>query len=112
MNTKYNQTISDKLTADYINILINKVFALLPMFEESTESDEKNNLFKIYQRNLLQTINGNINFIKYDNVLILEILSHLEALVNTAEHDDYKRHVLKICKLLTLVRKEVENNGV
>lgn len=112
MNTVYNQTISDKLTSDYLNTLVNKVFALLPMFEESFVSNEKAVVFETYQRNLLQTINGNVNLLNYNSQMTLDILSHLQALNNTLNHSDYKRHVFKTCTLLNLLKREVDNNGL
>ena len=112
MTTVYNSTIPDKLICEYLDFLINKVFALLPMFEDSSVSDDKRNNFLIYQNNLIQTINGNANLINYDNVLILDILSHLQSLFDVLNHDDYKRHVLKVCNLLSLLRKEVERVGI
>ncbi len=41
MKTIYQTNIPNNLTCDYIDFLINKVFALLPMFEESVISKEK-----------------------------------------------------------------------
>ena len=112
MDTIYNQNISNKLTSDYLCILVNKVFALLPMFEESFISEDKNVLFQTYQHNLLQTVNGNLQLLHYNNPLVLDILSNLQSLLTIVNHDDYRRHVLKICKLLTLLKKEVDKNGL
>lgn len=112
MNTIYQTTIPDKLTCDYLDFLINKVFALLPMFEESIVSEEKKKSHTIYQKNLIQTINGNIKLIKYDSYIIVDILSHLQSLFEVFDHDDYKRHVLKVCNLLSQLKKEVVDNGI
>lgn len=112
MNTIYETNISNNLTCAYIDSLINRVFALLPMFEESQVSDDKAKSFNIYQRNLIQTINANVTLIKYNSVLIVDILSHLQALFSISEHDDYKRHIFKICKLLTLLKNEVNKHGI
>lgn len=112
VNTIYQTNIPNKLTCDYIDFLINKVFALLPMFEESVISKEKRNSFTIYQRNLIQTINGNIALINYDNYIVMDILSHLQSLFDISEHDDYKRHIFKICNLLSLLKKEVTDSGI
>lgn len=112
MKTIYQTTISDKLTCDYLDFLINKVFALLPMFEESEISEEKKNSHTIYQKNLIQTINGNTALIKYDSHIVINILSHLQALFEVYDHDNYKRHVLKVCNLLSELKKEVADNGI
>lgn len=112
MNTIYQTTISNKLTCDYLDFLINKVFALLPMFEESAISEEKKNSHTIYQKNLIQTINGNTELIKYDSYIVVDILSHLQSLFDISEHDDYKRHILKVCNLLSELKKEVADNGI
>lgn len=107
MNTIYNTRISGKLTCRYLDSLIDKVFVLLPMFEESILDSEKKQSFIIYQRNLIQAINGNIQLINYDSPLVLDILSHLQSLFEVQEHSDYKRHIFKICKLLSELKKEV-----
>ncbi len=112
MNTIYQTTISDKLTCDYLDFLINKVFALLPMFEESSNSESQRKSFHIYQKNLIQTINGNVQLINYDSYIVVDILSHLQSLFDISEHDEYKRHILKVCNLLTLLKQEVTDNGL
>ena len=112
MNTIYGTDISDKITYDYLDFLINKVFALLPMFEESYGSEEKKQSHTIYQKNLIQTINGNAELIKYDSYIVVDILSHLQSLLDITNHDDYKRHVLKVCNLLSKLKTEVIDNGV
>ena len=112
MNTIYETNIPDKLTCDYLDFLINKVFALLPMFEESDSSEEKKKSYNIYQRNLIQTINGNTELIKYDSYIVVDILSHLQSLLYITDHDDYKRHVLKVCNLLSKLKMEVIDNGI
>lgn len=111
MDTIYEKSISNKLTCDYLDFLINKVFALLPMFEES-KSLEKKTDFITYQKSLIQTINGNIQLLKYNSILIPNILSHLQSLLVIDEHRDYRRHIFKVCSLLTSLKKEVENNGI
>lgn len=112
MNTIYQTNISNKLTCDYIDFLINKVFALLSMLEESAISEEKKQSFIIYQKNLIQTINGNARLINYDSYIIVDILSDLQSLFDVFEHDDYKRHILKVCNLLSLLKKEVADSGI
>ena len=112
MDTVFNTTIPDNTICEYIDFLINKVYSLLPMFEESNISEEKYTSFVIFQNNLIQTINGNISLIKYNSHLVLDILSHLQSLLVVSDHDDYKRHVFKVCKLLSLLKKEVDNNGI
>jgi len=112
MNTIYQTSISDKLTCEYLDFLINKVFALLPMFEESVISESKRKSFHIYQKNLIQTINGNTKLINYDSYIVIDILSHLQSLFDISEHDEYKRHILKVCNLLTLLKEEVADNGL
>lgn len=112
MNTIYDTNIPNKLTCDYLDFLINKVFALLPMFEESVISEEKKQSFTIYQKNLIQTINENTELINYNSCIVIDVLSHLQSLFDVLEHDDYKRHILKVCKLLSLLKKEVADSGI
>ena len=112
MNTIYQTTLPNKLICDYLDFLINKVFALLPMFEESSISEEKKKSYTIYQKNLIQTINGNAELIKYNSYIVVDILSHLQSLFDISEHDNYKRHILKVCNLLSELKKEVAGNGI
>jgi len=112
MNTIYNTTIENSLSAEYISHLINKVFALLPMYEESHASLEKKESFSSYQKTLIQKINGNFHMMTYNNILVIDILSHLECLYSITNHDDYRRHILKICKMLNMLKEVVVKNGV
>lgn len=112
MITIYNATIQKNLTCEYLDFLINKVFSLLHMFEESSNSTEKQKSFNIYQKILIQKINGNMTLIQYDSLLVIDILSHLQSLIVINDHDNYKRHIFKICNLLSKLKKEVELNGI
>lgn len=112
MKTVYETELPNTIICKYIDFLIDRVFALLPMFEESQLSENKKEAFYIYQKNLIQKINGNIELIQYDSILVIDILSHLQSLFSISEHYDYRRHVLKICKLLTSLRNEVEEHGI
>lgn len=107
MNTIYNTHLPNKLTCKYLDFLIDKVFSLLPMYEESILDSKKKQSFIIYQRNLIQTMNGNMQLINYDSPLVVDILSHLQSLFEVQEHSDYRRHIFKICKLLSELKKEV-----
>jgi len=112
MKTIYNNTISNIVTSEYLDYLTDKVFALLPMYEESVISTEKEQSFKIYQTILIQTINGNACLVQYNNTIIIDILSHLEAIKIINTHAEYKRHILKVCKLLTTLKKGVLKDGL
>ena len=110
MNTKYNITLPDKLISNYLDHLINKVFLLLPMFEESEHSESAIDSLNLYIKALIQTICGHANLVKYDNYIVVDILSHLESLLTVTDHDNYRRHVLKTCNLLTKLKSEVNCN--
>lgn len=112
MNTKYNITISDKLISNYLDHLINKVFLLLPMFEESGHFESTTDSLNLYIKELIQTICGHANLVKYDNYIVVDVLSHLESLLTITDHRNYRRHVLKTCNLLTKLKSEVDSNVV
>jgi len=112
MMTIYDSVISDKNTLGYLNHLINKIFALLPMYEDSETSIKIKQSFKIYQDTLIQTINGYFNLIEYNDNSIVDVLSHLESLKYVDNHADYKRHILKVCNLLSLLKEGVEKDGL
>jgi hypothetical protein len=112
METIYNTYIPNEITSEYISCLIDRVYSLLPKYEESRNDNEKNITFEVYQISLIQTINGNIKLIQYNNKIVLDILSHLECLKDIDSHAEYKRHILKICNLLNKLKKEVEKDGL
>jgi hypothetical protein len=112
INTFYNIELSNQSVIEYLDYLINKVFALLPKFEESNSSEQKKEAFEIYQKNLIQMINGNMDLINYDCCITVEILSYLQSLLNISTHEDYRRHVLKICNLISSLKKEVIKDGL
>jgi hypothetical protein len=112
MRTKYNTNVSNKLTSEYLDCLINRIYALLPKYEELNFTNIDKKSFITYQSSLIQTINGNTDLLQYNNCIVLDVLSHLECLKSLDNHDDYKRHILKICNLLTKLKMEVMNNGI
>ena len=112
MKTIYDNTISNIVTSEYLDYLIDKVFALLPMYEESRIYIDKEQSFKIYQNILIQTINGNASLVQYNDSIVIDILSHLEVLKEIHTHAEYKRHILKVCKLLTILKKGVLKDGI
>jgi hypothetical protein len=112
MLTKYNLDIPNKLTSEYLDYIIDRVYALLYMFENSLEDDEKHTLFIVSQDTLIQTINGNAELLQYNNVIIVDILSKLESLRLIKIHDDYRRKIFRICKQLSILKKEVEEGGI
>jgi|GEM_PF-4991679 len=113
MNTIYETAIENKYIINYIEHLINKVFALLPMYEEVVASDNKKDSFYTYQKTLIQRINGHADMIMdYNSILVVDILSHLQSLLLVSNHSDYRRHVMRICKLLTMLRDEVKTYGL
>jgi hypothetical protein len=112
MDTIYNTSISNILTSDYLDYLTDKVFALLPMYEDAKADVALEQSFKTYQNTLIQTINGNINLIQYNDKIVVDILSHLESLKTTLNHQEHKRHILKICKLLSILKKGVMQDGI
>ena len=110
MNTIYNTVIPNSITSEYLDYLTNKVFALLPMFEESKQSKEKMASFLVYQNMIIQTVNGNTDLIQYNSPIVIDILSHLQALTKITSHADYKRHILKICNQIGELKKVVNSN--
>lgn len=113
MKTTYGKEISNSITAEYLVFLVDKVFALLPMFEEAMKSESAFNSFEIYQYSLIETINGNTKLLEYEDIRIIDVLSRLQALLalkpSEENHSRYKRHILKICKLLNQIKDGVEN---
>lgn len=107
MKTKYNENISNKLTVEYLKWLIGKVIGLLYTYEDSLNSREKYNEFLIGQNTLIRKINGHVNLLNYNNIKVIDLLSHLESLSSIENYNDYRRHILKIKKILEQLIEEV-----
>lgn len=108
VKTIYGTYISDKNVTDYIDFLINKVFALLPMFEESNGTTE----YVTYRTSLIQGISGCSDLFNLHGVEMIEILSNLQCLCDITDHADYKRHILKACRLLSEIKEGVIKDGL
>jgi hypothetical protein len=107
MKTKYNEYISDKLTIEYLKWLIDKIYSLLCSFEESISDYKKYSDFLLYQDTLIRKINGHTNLVRYNNILVYDLLSNLESLKLTNMHDEYRRHIFKITNIIDKLIKEV-----
>lgn len=114
MKTKYNEYISNVLTIEYLEYLINKVYGLLCYFEESVDDYQKYSEFLLFQDSLIRKINGHTNLIKYNSILVIDLLSNLESLKITNNHQDYRRHIFKITNILSKLITEVGDvwNGI
>ncbi len=111
-NIYNNEIDTDELT-NYIDSLINKVFALLPMFEESSLSDDNKTYFLSNQDSVITLINGNFAlFNNYDSYVSLDIISRLESLKQIEEHSTYKKYIFKICHLLSHLKEEMRDKNV
>lgn len=84
----------------YIDSLINQVFSILPVYEESgyTKSLEQ----KIF--NMSVKLDGFFRLYDFQHTTVIDILSLMNELQATDEHKKIRSCVLKVCSLLTQLK--------
>ena len=91
--TKYGEITTEQFQ-EYRTSLINRVWALLPMKEESS------NTIRQYVENLNRELIMNIDiFERCERVLTVVCL--LESVANESNHDIYRRDILRCCRIIS-----------
>ena len=101
METKYYGSIPDENVNAFIDKLINQTFSLLPLYEEKGDDEILTKQFEEKQANIIARLNGFLQYMIVDSNIRLEILVHAENLNQSKDHSDYRKHILKICNLLS-----------
>lgn len=93
---EYQPVVTPDNVNDYLNMLINQVFGILPMFEDNGMSDK----LKSRITNVICKTNGFFLMMNFNSRDSLQILSLLHELENAEEHKKVRTCVLRICSLL------------
>lgn len=86
---------------EYIDVLINQVFSLLPTVEKYGFNNDE---FVIKQKNLCDKIKGFISISNYDTVTSFDILSYTATLSSIQNHKIYRSRIFRICNLLSSLK--------
>jgi hypothetical protein len=108
--TKYGAVIPKELLVQYFERVTNKIFKCLPAMEEGSAT------LSIYIEYLLIELAGG-NELIYKDVLFLELITNLEAVVNLMDnYPKYRSQVLKctnICKkIIHKIKEGSETDGL
>ena len=101
---KYENITQENLN-DYLSLLINQVYSLLPMYEDTflkEELDEE--LFESRRDNIVDKVVGFFNLYQLDTLKVLDILSYLSVLKNINNHKEFRRIILKSVNLLSSLK--------
>ena len=88
----------------YIDVLINRCFSILPLFEENGQCD----LLQKNVNNLLYHVDGFFLLNNYNSNITIEIISYINELKYSSEHHQVRSCVLKACSLLSKLKVVVE----
>lgn len=100
MKLEYLQRLPKQELNRYVMSLVNKVYSILPTYEEQGLDEQLTE--KV--RGLLRNIGGFLCVCEYDTIVCLDIISYLQELEFANTHKDVKACVLKVCNLLSGLR--------
>lgn len=100
MKTKYGAEIDSETMVEYFQLLINKIFKLLPMKEQNILTLDD------YTYSILQEIAGGNKLILNDKYFV-ELLCNLENLSEIK--GDYKKYRSQIFKCINICQKIIDN---
>ena len=101
IETKYNP-ISDQLVSNYFEVLINKVYKILPLYEEKSETVGQ------YIESLLYEITGNQEAIIMinDDGQYASLIGTLESLREFIDVKKIKREVFKCIRIIESLNRK------
>ena len=88
----------------YIDMLINQTFSILPLYEEN------GHCLILSQKidNLLHRLSGFFKMNDFDSNTTIDILSFINELKDSDNHEEVRCCVLKVCSLLSRLKVVVE----
>lgn len=104
MNTIYNTQLPDVSIGKYIDKIISQTFALLPLYEEMVQNSSAKEAFAEKQESLISKLHGFLSYLAIDHESVLEILTHAENLKTCDDHRLYRKHILRMCNLLSTLK--------
>ena len=92
----YLRTLSQSEIDNYIDSLINKIYSVLPLFEESCNKIDLNKKIG----NIIALTNGFLIMLNQDTKTSINILSYLYHMQTVSTHKEIRSCVLTSCALL------------
>lgn len=89
--------LSDNRTNSYIESLTNKIFCILPLYEEQGLSESLVSRLD----NIIMTVDGFLLLIDCDDNTSTDILSLLSKIKKAKNHAEVRSSVLRICSTLS-----------
>ena len=96
----YTKNLSHNQLNAYIAKLINKVYRVLPIYEEDGKTEQLSNKID----GLLRCIDGFLCSYQCDEDLSLDIISYMQELQFADTHEEIRSCVLKVCNLLDKIK--------
>lgn len=96
--------ISIKDNNSYINMLINQTFSILPIYEENGQCT----ILSQKIDNLLHRLSGFFKMNDFDSNTTIDILSFINELKDSDNHEEVRCCVLKVCSLLSRLKVVIE----
>lgn len=96
----YINKVTPQSKNKYISTLINKVYSVLPIYEEQGKSELLCNKID----SLTYKIDGFLCLYECDTNISLDIISYMKELQSVDSHKEVKSCVLKICNLLERIK--------
>lgn len=100
VETRYGQ-IKGKDYQEYLLLLKNKVYKLLPLREEKLEWEK-------YLKTIQIEINGLTSLTIYENSKLIMLSSKIEGLLNTKEFFDYRKTIFECLSLIDEIGYNIE----
>lgn len=98
MNIKYMDNLPKEDLNNYISTLINKIYSILPLYEEQGKTDS----LISKTDGIIRNVDGFLCICPIGNSAVsLDILSYLQKLKHFDTHKDVKSCVFKVCNLLS-----------
>lgn len=104
METIYDTTIPDLTVNEYLDRMVSQTFALLPLFEEKLKDASIKETFTEKQESLISKLHGLMSFMTFEQITVLDILTHAENLKTCEDHGQYRKHILRMCNLLSSLK--------
>jgi hypothetical protein len=101
MITKYGAEINNNTMADYFEMLIGKIFKVLPLYEESCETLDS------YLFSLLKELCGGKRLI-LENKVFIELINNLESLSLIESHKEFKAQIFKCTNLCKKISNDLK----
>lgn len=94
------KNLDETVYARYIDTLTNKIYSILPLYEEKYDIKQLENKIN----NLIYNIEGLLPLLESKTYILLDIITILHTLKNFSNHKEIRSCVLQTCALLQNIK--------